>query len=203
MLEIPKPNYYAVVPANVRYAAIPASAKLLYGEITALCDKKGYCWATNSYFANLYQVTERNITRWLAELVKFGFCRVDKNVGGGRQICLGGVDNFVLNTEYDLSKPNTTLNITNNNTPKGVGVNEKILLDMINSLTGRSFRTLPRGSAKTLKLFSQSEIGTALDNMKRDGWHSEKMKDLSIDYMLRATTIDKFLTQKPSGPEYA
>ena len=56
------PNYYAIIPANVRYdKTLRPNAKLLYGEITALSNTEGYCWATNSYFANLYDVESASI----------------------------------------------------------------------------------------------------------------------------------------------
>lgn len=62
-------SYYAIIPASVRYdnKLIP-SAKLLYGEITALSNEKGYCWASNDYFAKLYDVSKTTIKSWLKSL---------------------------------------------------------------------------------------------------------------------------------------
>lgn len=72
------PNYYAIIPANVRYCKnLEPNAKLLYGEITALTHKEGYCWASNSYFAELYDVDDRTIRRWLESLRDNGFIVVD------------------------------------------------------------------------------------------------------------------------------
>ena len=57
------PSYFAVIPANVRYdSRLSANEKLLYGEITALANKDGYCWASNAYFAELYGVTVSTVS---------------------------------------------------------------------------------------------------------------------------------------------
>lgn len=69
-----EPSYFAIIPANVRYDEdLPPNAKLLYGEITALCNKHGYCWATNNYFADLYKVSKNTVSRWVNMLIKKGY----------------------------------------------------------------------------------------------------------------------------------
>lgn len=69
-----KKSYYAVIPATVRYDNnVVPSAKLLYGEITALCNEKGYCWATNDYFSKLYSVSKLTISTWIKSLCNAGY----------------------------------------------------------------------------------------------------------------------------------
>lgn len=77
-MEQNKPNYYAIIPANVRYDKdLSANAKLLYGEITSLCNDKGYCWATNQYFSSLYEVSERTIQNLIKQLVDKNYIQID------------------------------------------------------------------------------------------------------------------------------
>ena len=64
-----KPHYYAVIPADVRYArGITPNAKLLYAEITALCNMNGKCTASTQYFCSLYEVSRVSIQKWLKSL---------------------------------------------------------------------------------------------------------------------------------------
>ena len=72
MKEIP--NYYAIIPAEVRYDPdLKDKAKLLYGEITALSDKCGYCYASNRYFAELYNVSQTTISLLIKNLIDSGY----------------------------------------------------------------------------------------------------------------------------------
>ena len=70
-------GYYAIIPAIVRYDNhLNGNAKLLYGELTALANEKGYCWATNQYFANLYKVSKRTIISWLKQLEERNYIKM-------------------------------------------------------------------------------------------------------------------------------
>ena len=72
------PNYYAIIPAKVRYDdRLRANEKLLYGEISALSNKDGECWASNSYFAKVYQVTTPAISKWISDLEECGYISIE------------------------------------------------------------------------------------------------------------------------------
>lgn len=67
-------SYYAIIPATVRYdKELPDGAKLLYGEITALCNQRGFCWARNQHFADLYGKSVSTIKRWISMLADKGY----------------------------------------------------------------------------------------------------------------------------------
>ena len=70
-------NFYAIIPAFIRYdKRLPMLSRFLYGELTALCSEKGYCWASNRYFAELYEVSIETISRYIAKLKEFGYIRI-------------------------------------------------------------------------------------------------------------------------------
>ena len=73
-----KPNYYAIIPAEVRYNPdLRASEKLLFGEITALSSATGICTASNNYFSRLYGVVPSAITKWISDLAKYEYIDVE------------------------------------------------------------------------------------------------------------------------------
>ena len=77
-MEEIKQSYYAIIPANVRYDKdISPNAKLLYGEITALCNQKGFCWASNQYFSLLYGVSDRTIRTLIKQLQDKKYIKVE------------------------------------------------------------------------------------------------------------------------------
>lgn len=117
-----KPNYYAVIPAEVRYdKELKDKAKLLYGEITSLSDKFGYCYASNKYFANLYEVDLSTISRLIKNLVDRGYIKTTLIYKEGTkevksrymQICKGGYMQNCKEGICKIAKDNNT-SINNN-----------------------------------------------------------------------------------------
>ena len=77
MSEMDKPSYYAILTADVRYDRnLKPLARLLFAEITALCNKEGYCWASNQYFADLYEVDKTTVSGWIGQLKTRGYLTV-------------------------------------------------------------------------------------------------------------------------------
>ena len=71
-----RPGYYAIIPADVRYDdQIPANAKLLYGEISALIGAEGFCYAANAYFMRIYGFSDPTVTRLITKLEQAGYIK--------------------------------------------------------------------------------------------------------------------------------
>lgn len=139
------PSYYSVIPANIRYDKdICPNAKLLYGEITALSNKEGFCWAENSYFAELYGVSEKSISSWISQLANKNYiCREiiykdnTKQIENRKLSIRPMEDNFHTPMEENFSPPMEKkvkdniikeINIINSETKHRYGEYDNILL---------------------------------------------------------------------------
>ena len=112
------PNYYAIIPSNVRYSDLKPNAKLLYGEITALSNKHGFCFASNKYFANLYKVNKNTISSWISDLKDYGFIVIKIERDSNKQIvkrCIGITKNMDSPIHEKLKGNSTSINTTSNN----------------------------------------------------------------------------------------
>ena len=184
-------NYFAVIPANVRYdSTLNANAKLLYGEIAALCNKHGICWATNSYFAKLYNTTNVTISRWIKVLKEKGYISIEivykddgktidrrnisivktpinKNDNGCSQECNEGInknDNTPINK--NVKENNTSMNNTSINTPYSPPKGEADFKDKFNLF----WALYPRhdNKQKTIKWFEKNNPNDKLFKIMLD-----------------------------------
>lgn len=111
-----KPNYYAVIPADVRYNKnLSPNSKLLYAEITALCNMNGKCTASTQYFCKLYEVSRSSIQNWLKLLEVNGYITRDvKYKQGSREIESRSIK-LVDNPSLKIYTDNNNININNTN----------------------------------------------------------------------------------------
>lgn len=69
-----QPNYYSIIPAHVRYdKELKPMEVIIYGELTALSNKYGYSYASNNYFAELYNVHKKTVSTWISNLKEKGY----------------------------------------------------------------------------------------------------------------------------------
>lgn len=128
------PNYYAILTANVRYSKlINANEKLLFAEITALSNSTGICWASNNYFANLFDMTPQAISKWIRNLEKNHFIKCNyvykkgsKEIEKREIVCINhsleginngfkGINHSLEGYQHTIKDNNTSINNISNN----------------------------------------------------------------------------------------
>jgi len=221
-----EPNYYAIIPANVRYdKRLIQGAKLLYGEITALSNQKGYCWASNNYFMKLYEVSRFTIQAWLKSLEDCGY--INRQVvykEGSKEIQARYIGITSYPSQEKLATPskenlpvnNTSFNNTVNNTnnikplsgnPDPIPYAE--IISYLNQVTGKSFKNVETHKklirARWHEKAALDDFKKVIDN-KSSEWLGTDMAKYLQPSTLFGNKFDQYLNQtntaKQKGDSY-
>ena len=155
-------NYYAVIPAPVRYnKKLKYPERLLYGEITALSNRYGYCFASNKYFASLYDVVPETVSRWISHLKECGY--IDVNI-------IKNENNQIIERRiYIIDKINNTYCL-NNQHPSCVknqeGIDKKVKHNNINNKIDRLFYYVIKNEIENYKEFNINERKEFIKNIE-------------------------------------
>lgn len=216
----PKKSYYAIIPANVRYdEKLTPNAKLLYGELTALSNEKGYCWAGDRYFANLYSVSKRTIQNWFKSLEDQGYIyREVKRKEGSEEIdhryCkilpYPSENNFTTPTEKNFRDNTTSINNTFNNTKNSKPLSGKPdsipysqVIDYLNDKAGKNFKNV-ESNRKLIRArfhdgFTLDDFKKVIDTKVADWLHDDKMSSYLRPATLFGNKFDQYRNQQPKG----
>jgi len=87
-------GYYCVIPWKLLTdKSIPSTAKLIYGEISALANREGFCWASNEHFSETFGLKANTTISRLINILKdakYIYVDIDVKAGNKRRIYLQG-----------------------------------------------------------------------------------------------------------------
>ena len=146
--------------------------------ISSLCAENGYCFASNSYFANLFNETEQSISRKIKLLenklyinieyekrgceIKSRRIRLTKLLIHDKQNCYSTINKNVKDNNTSIN--NTSINNTPYNPPKGE--NKKINEELFNKLWNEYPKKKSKGNVE--KWFEKNKPSEDLINLMID-----------------------------------
>lgn len=202
-------SYYAIIPANVRYdKELTPNAKLLYGEITALTNEKGYCWATNNYFAELYDVSKVSISKWINQLADKGYINTEIIYKEGTKEILNRYitiiqypvkENFNTPIKEKFKDNNTLINNTSNNTCN-IYIPYQEIIDYLNSKANTNYRATGKKTKDLIKArinesFTLEDFKIVIDK-KCNEWLGTDFENYLRPETLFSNKFEGYLNQK-------
>ncbi len=202
-MEKTTPNFYAIIPANVRYdKELKANSKLMYGEITALANKQGYCWASNRYFSELYGVTPQAISNWIKLLEKKGYIKIEY-IREGEQIkqrniyieVSTNIDRVSINVgegyQQKFKESTTSFNTTIN----------KDIVEYLNLKTNSNYKHNTEGTVKNINArlnegYTLEDFKTVIDKKTKQWLKDEKMNTFLRPITLFGNKFESYLNEK-------
>lgn len=219
-----RPNYYAILTADVRYdKELRANEKLLFAEITALSNKTGVCWANNRYFGELYGVSPRTVSTWVANLKDRGYIDVHYiNKEGSKEILRreirigkGNVndpleenfhtpleENFYTPLEENFQDNTTSINTTSNNSGEPI----KLIVDYLNEKAEKQFRhgtkaTKQHINARLKEGYEIEDFKRVIDVKVKDWGNDKEMNKYLRPQTLFGTKFENYVNELPKKPK--
>jgi len=113
-----KPSFWSVLIPSVRYNNhITWFDKVLYSEITALTNAKGFCFAENKYFEDVFQVSKSTVQRSIKNLENENLIKCDIIRNKKHQVLARNIYLVIDNTPPGV-KNDTTPRVKNDTTPR-------------------------------------------------------------------------------------
>lgn len=140
-------NFYAVIPTEILTSdKISSHEKILYGVISSLTNKTGYCFASNAALAEFFKKDDnvphvKTISKWVNNLVDVGFLTneitsSENNKKAQRRLRLTDkviIRETIAQTKKEPKKENT-------GKYKGREKEIKQIISYLNKVTKKSFR---------------------------------------------------------------
>lgn len=158
-----------------------ANSKLLYGEISSLCYKEGYCWASNAYFAERHGVSKVSISKWVNQLIETGYIKSEIQYKKDSK----EVEKRILTVAHPI-KQNFNTPLTKVNDPIKENFNTPIKEKLKDNNTSSFNNTINNTSDNNLRHASSIYI------YYRDSVNASltKLQEQQIDHWLEHVTVD-------------
>lgn len=177
--------------------------------ISSLCAEKGHCWATNEYFAKLFNVSEVTISRKIKKLenkkyitieyekrgceVKKRTIRLTKLIIDGYQSCYSTINK--VDKENNINNKNT--NINNNIYSREI---EKNIIDYLNKKLDSNYKYDSKKTTELIKArlnqgFKEEDFYKVIDK-KYNEWNDSEMAVYLRPTTLFGTKFEDYLNQK-------
>lgn len=214
-------NYYTVIPTNLLIDKnISNNLKLFYAHISSLTNVKGYCWATNSYFSEIFGVSTRTISDWISKLAEKGYLEssiIYKN--GTKEIenrvlkisSRGIEENFHRGIEENFLDNNKVFNSKNNNIlsvdkPQTSSLNTfqediVVIIDYLNFKVNTNFKSTTQNTIKYIKArlkekYTINDFKRVIDIKAKEWLHDSNMKKYLRPETLFGSKFESYLNQE-------
>lgn len=200
-MENEKPNYYAIIPANVRYdKRLKPIERLLYGEITCLANKEGFCFASSNYFAKLYDCSRETISRYISNLSRYGYITISLENNYQRKIFIGCDRNITggydrnITGGYDETITHNNINNNNINNNRLIDYNSFNLIEIFKEKNIYFDDTIPYLTEKQKKYYELlQDVVTEIYNQPT---YRKYINSFDFDDLVNAhERYDKYKTQ--------